>query len=162
MIMERTKRLKTSFATTALGTMALVNMTGTTHLDAAQAGAERQPGSMRLRIDAGGATVMAMLEDSPTARDFAALLPLTVTLVDYAGTEKVSDLPRRLSTAGAPAGFDPSIGDIAYYGPWGNLAIFYRDFQYSSGLIKLGTINGGMAALDQPGPMRVTIALAGE
>jgi hypothetical protein len=27
-------------------------------------------------------------------------------------------------------------------------------------LIKLGTISGGMAALNQPGPVRVTIALA--
>ncbi|MEH7502625.1 cyclophilin-like fold protein [Neobacillus drentensis] len=23
---------------------------------------------------------------------------------------------------------DPSVGDFTYYSPWGNLAIFYRDF----------------------------------
>ncbi|WP_337926728.1 cyclophilin-like fold protein [Paenibacillus caui] len=32
---------------------------------------------------------------------------------------------------------------ITYYAPWGNLAIFYRDFRYSSGLIKLGSIDAG-------------------
>lgn len=46
------------------------------------------------------------------------LLPLTLTLEDYASTEKISDLPKRLSTQGAPAGIDPSVGDVTYYAPW--------------------------------------------
>ena len=29
-------------------------------------------------------------------------------------TEKVTCLPRKLSTEGAPAGIDPSLGDITY------------------------------------------------
>jgi hypothetical protein len=82
-----------------------------------------------------------------------------LTFKDYAATEKVSDLPRRLSTKGAPPGSDPSIGDIAYYAPWGNLAVFYRDFGYSDGLIKLGTIHSGVEVLNQPGPLRVTVEL---
>ena len=101
--------------------------------------------TMKIRIDVDGATVMATLDNnSQAAKDFIALLPLTLTLNDYNATEKVSDLPRRLSTKGAPPGFDPSVGDIAYYAPWGNLAIFYKDFGYSSGLVKLGTIRGPM------------------
>src|ERR671917_381132 len=98
---------------------------------------------MRIRIDIDGTVITATLEDSATARDFASLFPLTLTLRDYTATEKISDLPRRLSTQGAPLGFDPSIGDIAYYAPWGNLAIFCRDFGYSNGLIKLGAIESG-------------------
>lgn len=43
-------------------------------------------------------------------------------------------LPARLSTAGAPEGIGPAVGDIAYYAPWGNLVLFYRDFGYSKGL----------------------------
>jgi hypothetical protein len=113
---------------------------------------------MKIRIDVEGAAAMTgTLEDSATARDFASLLPLTVTLDDYAGTEKISDLPKRLSTEGAPAGFDPSAGDITYYAPWGNLAIFYRGFRYSSGLVKLGAIESGGAALNRPGSLRATI-----
>jgi hypothetical protein len=80
-----------------------------------------------------------------------------LTLEDYAATEKISDLPRRLSTEGAPAGSDPSIGDIAYYSPWGNLAIFYKDFRYSSELIKLGKIDSGVEALNVRGSAKVTI-----
>ncbi len=99
------------------------------------------------------------LENNATARDSASLLPLTVTLQDYASTKKISDLPRRLSTDGAPAGFDPSAGDIAYYAPWGNLAILYRDFGFSTGIIKLGAIESGGAALSRPGSLRARIEL---
>jgi hypothetical protein len=82
--------------------------------------------------------------DNETSLDFISLLPLTVTFKDYAGTEKITYLPRRLSTKGAPTGTNPSVGDIAYYAPWGNIAIFYRDFGFSEGLIKLGHIASGI------------------
>ncbi|MNR35695.1 hypothetical protein D3C85_1535600 [compost metagenome] len=99
---------------------------------------------MRISIEIKGETVTATLEDSKTARDFASLLPLTLTLEDYAATEKISDLPKRLSTAGAPEGVTPRVGDLAYYAPWGNLAIFHKDFRYSSGLVKLGRLDSGV------------------
>jgi hypothetical protein len=97
------------------------------------------------------------LADNPTARDFHSMLPLTLTLDDYAATEKISYLSRKLSKDGAPAGIDPSIGDIAYYAPWGNLAIYYKDFGYSDGLIKLGTIDSGLEALKVSGSLEVRI-----
>lgn len=118
-----------------------------------------QASTMEIRIITEGASITGTLEDNATARDFASLLPLTVTLEDYAGSEKIADLPKKLSTQGAPAGFDPSVGDITYYAPWGNLAIFYQDFKYSSGLIKLGAVDSGGAALDRAASMRVTIEM---
>ncbi|MEK0083034.1 cyclophilin-like fold protein [Benzoatithermus flavus] len=121
---------------------------------------EQVASAMRLHIDVAGATITAILDDGPTARDFASLLPLALPLEDYNATEKISQLPRRLSIEGAPAGIDPAPGDIAYYAPWGNLAIFYEDFGYSSGLVKLGAIVAGGAALDVPGPVQATIRLA--
>jgi hypothetical protein len=99
----------------------------------------------------------ATLLDSNTTRDFVSLLPLTVTLEDYASTEKIHYLSRRLTTEGAPAGMDPSVGDIAYYAPWGNLAIFYRDSGYASGLVPLGRIDGGVGGFSGPGSVRATI-----
>jgi hypothetical protein len=102
---------------------------------------------VELRLRVGGTVLRATMLDSETTRDFISLLPLTLTLSDYAQTEKVSDLPRRLSTAGAPDGVDPDAGDIAYYAPWGNFAIYYRDFGYSSGLVKLGSIDSGVDEL---------------
>jgi len=80
---------------------------------------------------------------------------MQVTLKDYTSTEKVADLPKRLATDDAPAGLAPVIGDITYSAPWGHLAIFYRDFGYARGLVKLGTIDAGLEALDQPGPVSV-------
>src|SRR5438094_2234378 len=58
------------------------------------------------------------LNDSKAAQEFAALLRLSLTLEDYASTEKISDLPKRLSTEGAAPGFDPSAGDTALRGEW--------------------------------------------
>lgn len=112
---------------------------------------------MKVRIKAEGQEMSATLNDSKAARDFVALLPFTVTLEDYAGREKIYSLPKRLSTEGEPAGSDPSVGDITYYAPWGNLAIFYRDFGYASGLIILGKIDGNLDALLVPGSVKVTI-----
>jgi hypothetical protein len=159
MVMRR--RTRRSMAR-ALAAIALTGATGTSGQAAAQAVPNRQVRTMRIRIDIEGTTMTGTLEQSAAARDFAALLPLTLTLRDYAATEKISDLPRRLSTQGAPPGFDPSVGDIAYYAPWGNLAIFYRDFGYSIGLIKLGAIESGGAALNRPGSLRARIELVGD
>lgn len=102
---------------------------------------------MKISIAIADQTFTAVLDEGPAARDFASLLPLDVTLADYNRTEKVADLPRRLSTDGEPDGIDPALGDLAYYAPWGNLAIFYREFPFSRGLIRLGRIEGDIAAL---------------
>lgn len=52
-----------------------------------------------------------------------------------------------LSTKEAADGFNPSIGDIMHYTPWGNVAMFYRDFPCSGGLIPLGRITSGVEKL---------------
>ena len=120
----------------------------------------QQAENMKLNIRIDDSVFTGTLNNSKAAQDFAALLPLSLTLEDYASTEKISDLPKRLTTDGAPSGFDPSAGDIAYYAPWGNLAIFYKDFRYSSGLVSLGTLDSGLNRLARSGPVRVTIELA--
>jgi hypothetical protein len=141
--------------------------TATTTPPAAAAGTttrtptETEEGSeVELRLTVGGTVLRATMFDSETTRDFISLLPLTLTLSDYAQTEKVSDLPRRLSTAGAPDGVDPDVGDIAYYAPWGNL-VYYTDFGYSSGLVKLGRIESGVDELARmSGDFNITIEFA--
>jgi hypothetical protein len=114
---------------------------------------------MKVRINVEGSPVAATLADNETARDFASLLPLELTLTDYAATERISNLPRRLRTEGAPAGIDPAPGDLAYHSPWGNLAIFYEDFGYSSGLVEVGRIDSGLETLSRSGPLRATVEL---
>src|SRR4051812_27548478 len=115
--------------------------------------------TMKVRIEIGGTAFTATLVDTAPARDFASLLPLRLTLTDYAGTEKIGDLPRRLSTEGAPDGLEPAVGDVLYYAPWGNLAIFHRAAGYAVGLVRLGAIESGLEALRRPGTFEITIAL---
>ena len=118
----------------------------------------RSKPTRNIRIE--GRVIPATLNESKAGQDFAALLPLSLTLEDYASTEKISDLPKRLSTDGAPPGLDPSVGDITYYAPWGNLAIFYRDFSYSNGLVSLGTLDSGADIFASSRSLRVTFELA--
>lgn len=113
--------------------------------------------SMRIRIIVEGNELTATIEDTAVGRDFATLLPLDLTLEDYHGIEKIAGLPKRLSTKGAPAGVDPDVGDITYYAPWGNLALFYGDFGYARGLVRLGRIHGDVTALGGDKPLRARI-----
>ena len=117
---------------------------------------------VRINVTVDGTTLEADIEDSRTARDFVAQLPLTLTLTDFHQTEKISDLPAELSTVGAPAGTAARAGDLAYYAPWGNLAVFYRDSGYATGLIKLGHIDSGIDVVaEQSNDFTVTIEAAG-
>lgn len=108
---------------------------------------DRDTAVTTVELARGSTTVRGTLENTPAGRDFSALLPLTLAVSDFHGTEKISDRPRRLSTDGAPAGTEPAAGDISYFAPWGNLALFYRDFSYSDGLVRLGRLDPGAADL---------------
>lgn len=112
---------------------------------------------MKIRLLVGERTLSATLDDNPTSRDFFSMLPLTLKLEDYAGTEKIVYLSRKLSQESALKGVDPSVGDLTYYAPWGNLALFYRDFGYANGLIKLGHIDEGMELFETSGDITITI-----
>jgi hypothetical protein len=48
--------------------------------------------AMKIRLTLNGKTMTATLIDNATARDFLSLLPMTLTLDDYAETEKISYL----------------------------------------------------------------------
>jgi hypothetical protein len=118
-----------------------------------------QGGNVKIKITINESATQLPLEltatitDSAASRDFISLFPLTLTLEDYNRTEKISNLPKKLSTAGAPPSYAPSVGDICLYVPWGNLCIFYRDFSSSGGLVLLGKIDGGIEAFTGTGSL---------
>lgn len=91
----------------------------------------------------GNEEVFVNLDDNQASRDFLEMLPLTLTFEDFNSTEKIANLPNELSTEGQPSGYIPEIGDFAYYAPWENISVFYKDFRYSESLYKLGTIESG-------------------
>jgi hypothetical protein len=116
----------------------------------------REP-AMKIRLTVGGQSATATLYDNATARDFASLLPLSLTMEDYATIERVAVLPRKLSTQGAPQGMAPAAGELTHYAPWGNLAIFVQGRPYSRALLPLGKVNQGLPLLARPGPYQVRI-----
>lgn len=100
--------------------------------------------TMKIRIDIEGANhpIFAAMHPSPATQDFINQLPLSLVLKDYAATEKIAVLPQKLSTLNAPRSYEGHSRDIAYYAPWGNLAIFYQDSTVgaANGLIFLGKL----------------------
>ncbi|MGC4945698.1 cyclophilin-like fold protein [Streptomyces sp. DT224] len=114
---------------------------------------------MDIRVTLDGRPVEATLNDSPAARDFAELLPLALDLTDFHGIERVADLPRKLDTVDAPEPAAARTGDIAYYAPWGNLALFHQDGPAASAdLLILGHLDVGADRLERAG--RITMEAA--
>ena len=104
---------------------------------------------IRIKIKIKDQELMAVMEDNPTTRDFLNMLPLTMSFKDFAGAEKISYPPSQLSTQDAPNGYTPKKGDITCYSQWGNLAVFYKDREYASGLIYMGHIESGIKVLEE-------------
>ncbi len=115
--------------------------------------------SMKIRIEFNGASMTATLYDNPSARDFASRLPLDLTIDDYSTNEKIAYLPRKLTEEGSGPFDNERPGDLGYYAPWGNLAFFYAGYRYSSGLIRLGRIDGDFAPLLMRGKFDLHIEL---
>ncbi|MEV6591655.1 cyclophilin-like fold protein [Streptomyces acidicola] len=129
-----------------------------TSASASPSGSDRST-PMDIRVTLDGQPVEATLNDSPAARDLASLLPLTLDLEDFHGTERIADPPRKLTTEDAPEPEAPKTGDLTYYAPWGNLAIFYKDGPSpSSDLLVLGHIDADADQLS--GADRITIEAA--
>lgn len=96
--------------------------------------------SLRLRMDVEGVKqpIFAKLQMNATTRDLLKQLPLTLNFTDYASSEKIAYLPQRLTTQGATSKYAGRSGDLTYYVPWGNLAVFYKNYDGGNGLIFLG------------------------
>src|SRR5216117_1822622 len=116
---------------------------------------------MKIRLKVEDKVVTATLIESKASRDFVSLLPLTLTMNDLFRREKYGHLPRPISEEGRRA-HTYKIGQIAYWAPGPDVAIYYRqDGQPipDPGIVVLGTINCGVEAFDVPGATRVTIEL---
>ena len=92
----------------------------------------------RIKLTFEGNEIYAIINNSKAGNDFLSLLPLSVKAEDFNSTEKIFYLSKKLNTQNEPDGINPKAGDITYYAPWGNIAIFYKNFRYSNNLIYLG------------------------
>lgn len=97
----------------------------------------------RIYITTGdGNEIVFQLNASPAADAFYRQLPLSVSVEDYAGSEKIFYPPEALDTGDTPAAQGPA-GTLAYYEPWGNIAIFYGECGGADGLYGLGRAVSG-------------------
>ena len=114
---------------------------------------------MKIKISVAGKALTATLVDNETARDFVSLLPLNLSMNDLFGREKYGDLPKALSESG-PKKNTYEVGDIAYWSPDHQFAVYYRqDGQSipSPGIIPIAKIDAGTEAFNVPGSVNVTI-----
>lgn len=91
-------------------------------------------GSVRLEI--GGRTFTATLEDNEAAMALCDMLPLSLDFRDYGGFEKVASLPRRLPSQDRQ--MRTSAGDIVLYSS-NQIVVFYGGNSWS--YTKLGHID---------------------
>jgi hypothetical protein len=85
-----------------------------------------------------------------------------VPMKDLFGREKYAALPRALSEDG-PRSNRYQVGDVAYWSPSHDLAIYYRQdgkLIPSPGIIPIAKIDGAAESFNVPGSVKVVIELA--
>ena len=120
--------------------------------------------SMKIIVKVGDKALTATLIDSKTAKDLVSLLPLTLTMNDLFGREKCGHLPRPISTDGKRT-HTYEVGDIAYWSPGPDVAIYYRhdgEKIPNPGIIVIGKLDPGVEAFHVPGSVEVKITAANE
>ena len=115
---------------------------------------------MKIKINIGGKILTASLADNATARDFVSVLPLNLSMKDLFGREKFGDLPKALSEDG-PRKNRYEVGDIAYWSPDHQFAVYYRQDRESipsPGIIPIAKIDTGTEVFNVRGSVKVTIS----
>lgn len=80
--------------------------------------------TMGILIESDTQSIVFQLNDSSAAKSLYDQLPLTVTVENFGGNEKIFYPPEPLDVSDAPMAEGPA-GTLAYYEPWGDVAIFY-------------------------------------
>lgn len=94
---------------------------------------------MRIRVISNGNTTVFELNNSQASQELYAQLPLSIKVENFGNNEKIFYLPHKLSTNNTPVA-NAKNGTLAYYAPWGNVVMFYKDFGKASGLYELGEV----------------------
>ena len=115
---------------------------------AASAAHAQENAAMNIIVKSGAHEVVCTLGASRAAKDLLAQLPLTLNISDYAGKEKTFSPPKKLNTSGAPLAAGKK-GSLAYFAPWNNVVLFYKDGGPFSGLYELGECASGAATIEK-------------
>lgn len=115
--------------------------------------------SNQLKIRIGSKTFTATLLSNQTAAAFKARLPMTVSMSELNGNEKLYRFPTNLPTSSSNPG-TINTGDLMLYGS-NTLVLFYQSFPTPYSYTKLGRIDdsAGLAAAVGSGSVTVTFEL---
>ena len=100
-------------------------------------------GSKQIRIESDTHKMIFQLNGSSAAKALYEQLPLAVTIEDYGTVEKIFYPPQKLDISDTPPAEGPA-GTLAYYEPWGDVAIFTDKCEKTNGLYELGEAISGM------------------
>ena len=92
---------------------------------------------MKISVISNGNKIVFELNNSEASKELISQLPLNIEVEDYASKEKIFYLSKKLSISNTSMA-NSKKGTLAYYEPWGNVVMFYRDFGKASGLYELG------------------------
>lgn len=111
-----------------------------------------------IRITSPQGTVMAELNDTPTAQALLALLPLDLPMTDHLRQEKTGDLPSALPQGERQRDF--SAGTLGLWSS-GDFVIYYAAGRVSSpGIVILGQVLDDVSIFDNADPVTVRIEAA--
>jgi hypothetical protein len=110
---------------------------------------------MHIVVISGKSMTTFTLNNSPAAKALCAQLPLEIAVEAYGGNEVIFYPPKKLDISETPAA-NAKAGTLAYYAPWGDVVMFYKDFGRASGLYELGhVVSGGENVPRMSGMIRV-------
>lgn len=98
---------------------------------------------MKISIESNGNITVYELNNSQASKELLAQLPLNIKVENYSNDEKIFYPPSKLSTSNTPLAKNAITGTLAYYAPWGDVVMFYKDFGSASGLYELGKVVSG-------------------
>jgi hypothetical protein len=116
-------------------------------------------GTVKIKITIGDKAITATMLDNVTAREFVALLPFTMTLNDYARREKYGHCSKQLTEVVTNRQKPYKVGDIGYWSPNNDFAVFYRHDGTvipEPGITIIGTIDNGIEAFAVEGRVTAT------
>jgi len=147
-------------ATLAVGTFDRTGPATSPAPSVTQPGADSS-GATQVVLRLSDATATATLKDTGAAQEFAALLPLQLTLRDPMGQAKSGRLPSPLAVADADRVIDPEMAGVYYWPPSGDIGIFYVDLGQTvppPGMVQLGTVTSGLPTIASAGN-RFTVSI---
>lgn len=96
----------------------------------------------QITVEGNGHSIVFELNDSLAASELYEQLPLTIETENFSTNEKIFYPLAALNVSDAPLA-QANISTLAYYEPWGDVVMFYGDFQEANGLYELGHVIEG-------------------